>query len=324
MSDYRNPNTYKPEIDYYDLRIQRPQIFDPALWHFSHRAFRLGDPIFQDPEIAECWFEARQQVIEYILLSIRESHWHEHLVLRGSLLLKAWLGDTAREPNDIDWVFRPKDVKREDHLAKQLFKELIKLLKKYPRFNNITIDGANITTDDLWTYERADGRRILIPWQVEDLPRGTLQVDIVFGERLFDEPILTPIPTSWNEPISIWSASKELSLAWKIRWLETDGYPQGKDLYDADLLSEHTQVPFNLLRTVLMSSDDWLRSIKYDFPDFYSSPDITWKSGYPWLTRSIDIEWDNFIKEYPWVEGDAQSWLDRLSLALAPTFADIP
>jgi hypothetical protein len=109
MSYY--PNTYRPD-DNKDPRMQRPQIFDPALWHFSHRAFRLGDPVFQDPEIAQRWLEARQKVIEHILLSIYNSQWHWPLVLRGSLLLKAWLGDTAREPNDIDWVFRPEDVKR--------------------------------------------------------------------------------------------------------------------------------------------------------------------------------------------------------------------
>jgi hypothetical protein len=315
--NYPNPNTHEynpnPNID---PRMQRQQIFDPALRHFS-QAFRLGDPIFQDPELAERWFEARQQVIEYLLLSVRGSRWHEHLVLRGSLLLKTWLGDTAREPNDIDWVFRPEDVKREDRLAKQLFDELIQLLKQYPRFNNITIDAANIATDDLWNYERADGRRLLIPWQVEDLPRGTLQVDIVFGERILDLPILTPIPTSWNEPIPIWSASKGLSLAWKIRWLETDIYPQGKDLYDATLLAEQIDLPLDLLKLVLNSSEDWIDNIKYEVPNF------TWKSGYPWAMEIESIEWENFINEYPWVEGDAQSWVDRLSLALAPTFADL-
>ena len=210
-----------------------------------------------------------------------------------------------------------KNDKKKDRLAKQLFHELIKLVRKYPHFGSIKIDGARIATDDIWTYERADGRRILLPWQAEGLPEGTLQIDIVFGERLFAEPILTPIPTSWNENILIWSASKELSLAWKLRWLETDRYPQGKDLYDATLLAEQTQLPFALLRQVLESSADWTSMLRYGVSNF------SWKSGYPWLTKPQDIEWDNFKLEYPWVEGDVQSWLDRLSLALAPTFANL-
>lgn len=326
MNDYNytNPNTHKYSPNpVQDPRMQRSQVFDPALWHFSHRAFRLGDPIFQDPELAERWFEARQQVIEYLLLSIQGSHWHEHLILRGSLLLKAWLGDTAREPNDIDWVFRPDHVQLKDtfgkvsELPKQLFDELIQMVRTYPLVGNVKIDGARIATDDIWTYERADGRRILLPWQAEGLPEGTLQIDIVFGERLFTEPILTPIPTSWNENILMWSASKELSLAWKLRWLETDMYPQGKDLYDATLLAEQTHLPFELLRQVLELSEDWIGSLKYDVPNF------SWKSGYPWLTELDSIDWDNFKLEYPWVEGDVKSWLDRLSLALAPTFANL-
>jgi hypothetical protein len=312
MYNYPTPNTYRPE-DNRDPRMQRPQIFDPALWHFSQRAFRLGDPAFQDPEIARRWFEARQQAIEYLLLSIQGSSWHEHLVLRGSVLLKAFLSDRAREPNDIDWVFRPTNITREDRQAKQLMHELIQLLKNYPEVGDIKIDGDRIATDDLWNYARSHGKRILIPWQAEGLPRGTLQVDIVFGERLFDEPILTPIPTMWGESISLWAASKELSLAWKIRWLESDRYPQGKDLYDATLLAEQTNLPFELLRTVVEDGDGWKMETRY-------IRGFSWQSGFPWDMELESIEWADFMLEYPWVEGDAQSWVDRLSRALAPTF----
>jgi hypothetical protein len=314
--NYPNPNTHKysPNPNS-DPRIQRQQIFDPALRQFSHRAFRLGDPVFQDPEIAQRWFEARQQVIEYLLRSIEGSRWQKHLVLRGSLLLKVFLGDIAREPNDIDWVLRPRIIP-ENQLATQLFDDLIQMVKKYPQVSNISIDGAKVATDEIWTYDRSNGRRILFPWQAEGLPGGTLQMDVAFGEKLFVEPELTPIPTTRGEDIMIWSASKELSLAWKLRWLEADSFPQGKDLYDATLLAEKTYLPFDLLRSVMMSCEDWMYMKKY-------APDFSWKSGYPWQLRVEDIEWENFKLEYPWVEGDAKSWLDRLSLALAPTFANL-
>ncbi|PYC74957.1 hypothetical protein C7C45_03455 [Micromonospora arborensis] len=38
------------------------------------------------------------------------------------------------------------------------------------------------------------------------------------------------------------AAPAPLALAWKLLWLATDRYPQGKDLYDAALLAEHTTV----------------------------------------------------------------------------------
>jgi hypothetical protein len=310
------PNTYQPNDREQDPRIDRPQVFDPALKQYPY-AFRSGDPMFQDRQIAHQWFDARQQVIDFVLQLIQGSHWHERLVLRGSLLLKAWMGDLAREPGDIDWVFRPKDINRDDPSGNQLFDDLVQMVSASPQIGNVWINTAKIATDDIWTYERADGRRIIFPWHAKGLPAGTLQMDVVFGEQLFSEPILTPIPTRLGENIPIYSVSKELSLAWKLLWLETDTYPQGKDLYDATLLAEQTQLPFELLRQVLESSEDWIDLLKHDARSF------AWKSGYPWLTEIDSIDWDNFKLEYPWVEGDAQYWIDRLSLALSPTFADL-
>ena len=309
MDDY--PNTYQPNTER-DVRIEHPQIFDPALKHYAN-AFRFGNPIFQDREIAYQWLDARQQVIDLILQLIHCSRWQEYLVLRGSLLLKTWLGETARAPGDIDWVFKPMDIKPDDPLGKQLFDDLIQMVSENPQIGTVWINAAKITTDEIWTYERADGRRIVFPWHAQGLPAGTLQMDVVFGESLLAEPILTLLPTTTGDNVLIWAASKELSLAWKLLWLETDIWPQGKDLYDATLLAEQTYLPFDLLREVLESSGEWVSD----------NHDSLWQSSYPWQIEPSDIDWDNFKLEYPWVEGDAQSWIDRLSRALAPTFADL-
>lgn len=314
MSGY--PNTYQPNPDR-DPRIQRSQVFDPALKQYAN-AFRLGDPIFQDPEIARGWIDARQKVIDFLLLSIQDSRWHEHLVLRGSLLLKAWVGDAARNPGDIDWVFRPADINVDNSLSTQLFDDLIQMVAECPQIGSVWINSAKISIDKLWTYERAEGRRIVFPWHAKGLPEGTLQMDVVFGERSFAEPILTPILTRSGDNISIWSVTKELSLAWKLLWLETDCYPQGKDLYDAVLLAERTHLPFELIREVLESDEDW----RCDTQGGYIR-NFSWRSGYPWVMELSDIDWDNFKLEYPQVEGSAKDWHDRLSLALAPTFANL-
>jgi hypothetical protein len=316
MNNNHYPNTYKPN-PHRDPRIELPEVFDPALRPFT-QAFRLGNPIFQAPEIARQWFEARQHVIDFILELIYNSRWNEHLVLHGSLLLKACLGDKAREPNDIDLVFKPKHIQAKDRLANLFFDELIQLVKRSPQIGNVSIDSTKIATDAIWTYERADGRRIVFPWQADGIPAGTLQMDIVFGETLFAEPILTliPTPTRSEQNVLMWSVSQELSLAWKLLWLETDRYPQGKDLYDATLLAEQTYLPFELLRQVLESREDWKDDIKY-------IKDFSWKSGYPWLQDPRYIDWGNFKLEYPWVEGETNDWHDRLLQALAPTFVNL-
>ncbi|MEW6736984.1 MAG: nucleotidyl transferase AbiEii/AbiGii toxin family protein [Acidobacteriota bacterium] len=296
------PNSYKA-IASDDQQEERLKIFEPALKHFSY-AFRLSDPQFQDYQIAYDWIITRRQVIDHLLKIIAGSIWKDHLVLRGSLLLKAWLGEQAREPGDIDWVFKPADIKLNDPMAKNLIDSLIQMVSDYPRAGKGVLITNKITMDDIWTYERAAGRRIIFPWRADGLPLGYVQIDLVFNEEIFTDPIEVTIPSPAGGGTTVWAASKELSLAWKILWLETDSYPQGKDLYDATLLAEQTFLPLDLLYQVLYSIE-WHEQIEI-LPDF----PLKWQ-----------VDWQNFTKEYPWIEGEANEWQIRLTRALTPTFA---
>jgi hypothetical protein len=75
----------------------RPRRFDPALLHYQS-AFRPGDPEFHDQETGRRWAVHRRRITDHVLRHITESALGDHLILRGSRLLKAWLGDLAREP----------------------------------------------------------------------------------------------------------------------------------------------------------------------------------------------------------------------------------
>ncbi len=299
ISDY--PNTYQRAAS--EASVETLQIFEPALKHYS-RAFRNGDPEFENAVNREKWDEVRRQVIDHLLEIIKNSKWKDHLVLRGSLLLKAWLGDAAREPGDIDWVFRPENVGSNDSLSNELFADLIRIASENPAVGEAVIKIDKIAVDDIWTYERAAGKRIIFPWKIENLPPGYVQMDVVFNEPLWSEPVQTFIPNYRNSSKWIWSVNKEVSLAWKLLWLETDMYPQGKDLYDAALLAEQTHLSHDLLKRILQSSD-WRprgEELNIEFP-------LRW-----------EIDWGNFKLEYPWVEGEAKEWQARLSRALTPTF----
>lgn len=298
------PNTFDPIAD--RNSSGRPEIFDPSLLQFS-RAFRQGDPHFSDAVLYQKWIETRRQVIDHLLGIITNSKWNEHLVLRGSLLLKAWLGEDAREPGDIDWVFRPKNVGVSDRSAVRLFVDLKQKIAENPAAGNAVIDAAKIVTDDIWTYERAAGKRIIFPWQAESLPGGFVQMDVVFKEDLWTEPVQTQIPTCQNSSRLVWTVDKEISLAWKLLWLETDDYPQGKDLYDATLLAEQTYLPLSLLKLVLQSAD-WRPRGEELPPDF----PLQW-----------EVDWDNFKLEYPWITGTAEEWQSRLAEALKASFENL-
>jgi len=287
--------------------LQKPtsdqvRIFDPAL-RPNPEAFRVGDPVFADPAVAERWRATRSQVMDHLLRVLVNSPWKDHLVLRGSLLLKAWLGEAARQPGDIDWVISPDSIEMVSPLGREMIDGLLRLISEHAVAGEAVINVAEVSVADIWTYERAPGQRFLVPWSAPGLPRGVVQMDLVFGENLPVPPVLTPMSTSDGDSISIYAATPELALAWKLLWLETDTYPQGKDLYDAVLLAEQTRLPLHLLEQVLREGEyPPIRQLEADFP-------LEW-----------DVDWDNFKQEYPWVDGGARDWQVRLTAALAPMF----
>src|SRR4051812_47585851 len=98
------PRTFVPPAD--DGRVTRPKVFEPALLHYRN-AFRVGEPDFADPALAQAWRAARRRVMDHLLHIIATSEWREYLVLRGSMLIKAWFGEDARDPGDIDFTVTP-------------------------------------------------------------------------------------------------------------------------------------------------------------------------------------------------------------------------
>jgi len=266
-------------------------------------AFRSGDPEFPDTETRQAWYAARRHVMDHLLRLIADSPWNEHLVLRGSLLLKAWLGDTAREPGDIDWVFRPADVAAGSPIAQKLLKNLHALVTKRRHAGNAIIQAHKVTIDKLGPYEQIAGHRIVFPWRAEGLPPGSIQMDIAFGDTLFVDPLPTPIPSPGEGSVVIWAARPDLALAWKLLWLERDRAPRGKDLYDATLLAEWTPLSRALLDRVLQTGPGMdFASLSLDFPTKWN------------------VDWGEFKQEYPWVVGKAIDWQYRLAAALYPLF----
>ena len=105
-----------------------------------------------------------------------------------------------------------------------------------------------MTETAIWTYERADGLRLALPFDTPDLANGTVQIDVVFGEHLPLAPQPLTLP---GVAVPVLAAPASLALPWKLMWLATDCYPQGKDLYDAALLAEHCRVEQTLVRDLL-------------------------------------------------------------------------
>jgi hypothetical protein len=282
--------------------VHQHDTFDPSVKQFQ-RAMRPSEPTFDDAEIGARWRAARRTAMEHILAIASSSPWSAHLVVRGSILLRAWLGDHARDPGDIDWVVTPLTMMLDDRRTADMLDGLVAAVRARPAAANVTI-AAEVAAEDIWTYERAPGRRLMFTWSTPDAPDGTVQCDFAFNERL----PLPPAPTTvlrldGGDPVTVLAAGPALSLAWKILWLETDYYPQGKDLYDAALLAERTYLPLDLLREVLS------KELGADAERFTADQVLGWQ-----------VDWDNFQLEYPWVRGNAADWQVRLHQAIQGTF----
>ncbi|TQM78522.1 nucleotidyltransferase AbiEii toxin of type IV toxin-antitoxin system [Saccharothrix saharensis] len=285
------PATFRPlAADGRDIR-QRP-VFDPALKHFGH-AFRAGEPVFGDPADGTRWSAARRAAMTHVLAVLAASPWAGHLVLRGSVALRAWLGEVAREPGDLDFVVVPRTFAPDGPEARAMLAGLVAAIGADP---GPGLRADQVVAEHIWTYERVPGRRLVFPFDVAGLPQGAVQVDLVFNEDLPDAPVTVEVPPRGTRVLA---ASPALSLAWKLQWLVTDLYPQGKDLYDAVLLAERTSVPLELVRDLIR-------------PELGAEAD-----GFTWASvLDLDVDWDNFRAEHPGVGGDARPWLRRLADAL--------
>ncbi|SDH83603.1 nucleotidyl transferase AbiEii/AbiGii toxin family protein [Nonomuraea jiangxiensis] len=302
------PSTYVPEVR--GDGMHQPPIFDPALKHIPH-AFRAGEPLFEDLDVGRRWRRARRMAMDHLVRIVAESPWAENLVLRGSLLLESWIGEQARDPGDLDWVVVPASLKLERPPTVAMFRGIIATVAAVPETTGtvagidapVLVDAGDIAVDDIWTYERAPGRRLVFPWRTEGLPPGTVQLDFVFNEEMPMPPTTALIPRAGGgDPTLVQAATPELSLVWKILWLASDAYPMGKDLYDAVLLAERVTPPRELLHQVLDK----------ELGDGYGAAFDEDK------LRLLEVDWPEFQAEYPQIEGDGRTWKERLAKALRP------
>lgn len=291
------PSTYQP-LEVGDGVTQRAA-FDPALKQFDN-AYRHGEPSFADAATGERWRQARRDAMHHLLRVVADSPWSDSLVLRGSVTMRAWVGDAAREPGDIDFVVLPASRSIRHHESVAMLDGIVDAVRSAPGAGLLADD---VRAEDIWTYERADGRRLVFPFAVDGLPRGTVQLDFVFSEVLPILPVLLEISDR-----TMLAATPELSLAWKLMWLATDSYPQGKDLYDAVLLAERTAVPDRALVVDLLRPE-----LEGEAADFAAESVLAWV-----------VDWANFRDEYPDIEGDGQKWTRRLAVALGRAWSREP
>ncbi len=205
-------------------------------------------------------------------------------MLRGSMLMPVWVGDAARRPRDLDFVVVPAGTAPFGDPADRMFANVVGAVTDASA-RGTSFDAEGVRLESVWTYERAPGRRVVVPWRAEGLPPGTVQIDVVFNESLPEPPVSVSVAGA-----DVLAAGAELSLAWKVLWLYTDTYPQGKDLYDAVLLAESARPSRELLVSVPRPElGDRAETVDERFLREEGS--------------LVFDEWADFASDCPWVEG---------------------
>ncbi|MEU9374524.1 nucleotidyl transferase AbiEii/AbiGii toxin family protein [Streptomyces sp. NPDC048255] len=282
----------------------RHKVFDPALKHFDE-AYRPTDEVVSDPAVRVRWQAARRTALAVTLRAVASSGWAGSLVLRGSMLMSGWYPGVARDPHDLDFVVVPQDWRIEEPRTRLMLDAVASAAERAAaEHGGLVMPASEAVSEYIWTYERVPGHRLVLPWSAPGLPGGHVQLDFVFHEELPVAPEISEVAGT-----GLRGATRELSLAWKLLWLATDMYPQGKDLYDAVLLAEDCVVPYPLLETVFRQSGEWQTGGVLD--------PLTLGTF-----EGLDLsEWPEFAREYPEIGDGPGAYVRRLVAALAPTFA---
>jgi hypothetical protein len=323
-----------------------------------------------DPERA-----AHRIALDHVLSLIAAQPWSDTLVLRGSRLLRAWAGDLAREPADIDFVVLPDLSVPIDLLDPYPYVSGFDAVQQWPEFADgagryeiwkdedeechtrgiraivppdglhwdpdrggidpyinycyrlveqerrlpdaplgIRLDRKGMHADTTWAYSYggsgSGGIRVIVPWSAPGLAGGQVQVDFALDERLPEPPVWTRIPLTHDatQQLLVQAATRELSLAWKLLWLQTDSTadagPRPKDLYDAVILAEdnRTRLSPRLLRRVICQGE--ANAVART-----SETDIE-------IASPTSADWSAFVADNPGTTGSARDWLNRLTTAL--------
>ncbi|MFJ8747353.1 nucleotidyl transferase AbiEii/AbiGii toxin family protein [Embleya sp. NPDC127516] len=257
------------------------------------------------PDATARWCRDRARAMDHVLAAVAASRWVDELVLRGSVLLRAWYGSAARDPGDLDFVVTTSGWRPQDGRTARMFAEIARRAEESSAADpcGVRVFATSTSDEEIRDYDRMPGRRLGVRWRSERLPGGTVHLDFACGERLPSAPALVEIPSSdGTETHLLLGATPEQSLAWKLLWLIEDDPPRGKDVHDAALLAERVCLSTALTRATFMAWD----------PTYGGRAFTRDALG---LDR---VDWAEFRLAYPrFAEGDPAA---RLVRALAPGF----
>ncbi|MFD0974326.1 nucleotidyl transferase AbiEii/AbiGii toxin family protein [Plantactinospora endophytica] len=93
---------------------------------------------------------ARRAVLDHVLALVGAAACGDSLVLRGSMTMRSWVGDQAREPGDLDWVVLPGAPVPLDDLDPHPYLNRLDQVRLWPE----AVHG--VPRDEPWMFEDFD------------------------------------------------------------------------------------------------------------------------------------------------------------------------
>ncbi len=172
-----------------------------------------------------------------LLERIARSRFADNYILRGSSVIKHWLPEIAREPQDLDFVSTyPHDP---DRCTNEIF-EACNSSDPGPTMFQLT--EQNILP--MWEYDLFPGIRFHVPVALDNR-HPTVQLDVAFDNVPALPTEVIELSLSGESPVRARAWTREACLASKLCWLANDcktGTPDTNDVGDAILLARHGDI----------------------------------------------------------------------------------
>ncbi|MEZ4240692.1 MAG: nucleotidyl transferase AbiEii/AbiGii toxin family protein [Myxococcota bacterium] len=153
--------------------------------------------------------QARQRLLEGVLLRLALAPDADAFVLRGGMLVRHWFPEARRTARDVDLVCRlpydPADLRR----------RLAALLADPRPQDGVRYDVDRLRLDRLWPDSDAPGLRLFAAGLGDGVP-GDLTVDLTFGIDLWPGPVQAELALPRGRAI-VWTCRPEVLIGRKLR-----------------------------------------------------------------------------------------------------------
>ncbi len=277
----------------------------PDLAHSTQaRLVNHAKKLGADPELV-----LTRYAIERYLYRLSRSVHAERFVLKGALLLLAWLGETIRPTRDLDLLgfgeFGQADLVK-------LFTEVC-TIQVEP--DAMIFDPASIRIDPIRPEERYGGQRVTL---VAHLGKARLrvQIDIGIGDSVVPEPEWLEYPSMLDLPRPrIRAYRPETVIAEKVHAMVVLGSKNSRmrDFFDVDILAAKESFDGRqLVEAVVATFSQRRTTLPSELPFALTSPfaDVEGKQA----------QWDGFVRRIPTNSGarTLRDAMNRIAVFVTP------